>query len=304
MTSDYAGLYRAILEVPYDDAPRGAIADVLDDAGAADRARFVRIGLELAMQRDPARRPPASEANDRRQDRLELNSRRLLKRWAVGRTGCNAIHWLGTLPGFAHPFANVSKRRCYTGWAPSAPQDLAPRDGTTAADYVYATFRRGFVDEVALPLRAFYGDERPCPNVEDATTCPETNALECCSECEHTGVIGEEGIAAALFAAHPITRVRLTDVVPVRLDRWRNTSPTEIAVERYHVWEFPVGERRDGLPTRLPWDIYDHMDHGVTHGEWTSEESALESLSHGCVRYGRRLAGLPDLPADAPSRLR
>jgi uncharacterized protein (TIGR02996 family) len=49
-TSDDRGaaLLAAVLERPDDDAPRLALADHLEDAGDADRARFIRVSCRLA----------------------------------------------------------------------------------------------------------------------------------------------------------------------------------------------------------------------------------------------------------------
>jgi uncharacterized protein (TIGR02996 family) len=53
--SDRAGLLRAVLDAPDDDAPRLVFADWFDDNGLPERAEFVRAQCQIART-DPADR--------------------------------------------------------------------------------------------------------------------------------------------------------------------------------------------------------------------------------------------------------
>ena len=55
MTTDRDALYRAICAQPDEDTPRLAFADLLDEEGEPDRARFVRTQVELARVPDVVR---------------------------------------------------------------------------------------------------------------------------------------------------------------------------------------------------------------------------------------------------------
>lgn len=104
--------------------------------------------------------------------------------------------------------------------------------------------------------------------------------------------------AAALFAAHPITAVRLTDRAPVRYTRH---------------WSWNVqGARWDflGGSNRLPRELFARLKgqrgprSAMDPDQWRdyfSEAEALEALSRACVAHGRHLAGLPLLAAE-PAR--
>ena len=87
-------------------------------------------------------------------------------------------------------------------------------------------------------------------------------------------------IAADLFAFQPVTQVQLIGARPKR-DFWAWT------------WEWGLAAARD-LPAShvLPKPIHDSLDR-TTGPRWPTEEAAELELSRACVRYGRRLAGLP-----------
>lgn len=118
------------------------------------------------------------------------------------------------------------------------------------------TLRRGFVAEVSCPAAAFV---------------------------EH---------AAALFAAHPVERVTLTDRKPgVRFllsngfdnggwiwGRASDYSPTPAA------W-----------PHHLPKPLWEVMAARGAEGPFADQQLALDALARVCVAYGRHLAGLPAL---------
>lgn len=108
-------------------------------------------------------------------------------------------------------------------------------------------FRRGFVETVTLPAALFL---------------------------EH---------AAALFAAAPVTEVRLTDREPGRIGgRHYWLRATEYAAQ----------------PWRIPVDLAYAMNAAERRAGYVTPTAAHVALSAACVTLGRRLAGLP---APAPA---
>lgn len=102
--------------------------------------------------------------------------------------------------------------------------------------------------------------------------------------------------APALFAAYPITEVRLLGRRPVReINGWR--------------WK-PANQRATVLhplsgPARLPIPLYARLMHGPGHHTswYATQEQAQAALSRACVDYGRWVAGLPPLDFFRPSLL-
>jgi uncharacterized protein (TIGR02996 family) len=120
-------------------------------------------------------------------------------------------------------------------------------------------FARGFVGELRLPTAAFLAH------------------------------------APALFAAHPVTAVRLTDRRASRGVWFANKGDDDFI--------------RNGLEPAdsnwLPWSVAIHLGESYVtpyprfeRHEWEQETpaDADAALSAACVAYGRRLAGLPPLP--------
>ena len=101
--------------------------------------------------------------------------------------------------------------------------------------------------------------------------------------------------AARLFAAHPVTSVRLTDKRPFANGAsivWSSGGePGPVAGE----WRLPAG-----LFDRLRG--YTHRDWGRASGVelryYSSEPDGLASLSAACVVFAREAAGLAPLPDD------
>lgn len=106
-------------------------------------------------------------------------------------------------------------------------------------------FGRGFVESITCPLAAFLA---------------------------HT---------PAIFAAHPVTAVRLTDREPHQHDR--------------EIWAF-LGPPPS--PNGLPADLYDCLvgPYGSDSYRWyATSDAALSALSAACLSFGRSAAGLPPL---------
>jgi len=114
-----------------------------------------------------------------------------------------------------------------------------------------------------------------------------------CRPCNGTGQV--EGIAAAVCGAWPITGVEFSEVKP-------NGPP----FGTWQLWDEPATVR--GMPDN--GDIQEVLFDLIAEGErsasyrfidFPTEAAALAALSHAALAYGRRAAGLPDLPFVAPA---
>ncbi len=130
---------------------------------------------------------------------------------ALARTELNARNHRDTAD-LRHRERHLIQESGY-GWCdlPGYKTDGGKKDGTTVAvrysgrsgvpwQDVGLTFRRGFVDEIRLSAAALLG--RPWV------------ANSACPACDGKGTT--PGLARAIFAAHPVTRVVLTDRGPYR----------------------------------------------------------------------------------------
>lgn len=235
MTGEREALYRAVLEAPDDDAPRLVFADFLDETGDP-LGQFIRLQM-------------ASDSVV-----TGLPEKRLLKGWVTGRSGCNALHWLGK-PGGLAPFANVSKRTCYLGWSPGSPQELRPRTGDHS--YIFATFRRGFVSEISCPAAAWL--ER----------------------------------AAAFCAAHPVAAVRLTTSPAYANPRYDGSGKYDYGWCDHHNLEPNTSHIGPKLYALLPRENELPHRRAQHFTFYATREEADAALSRACVAYGRQLAGFP-----------
>jgi hypothetical protein len=99
-----------------------------------------------------------------------------------------------------------------------------------------------------------------------------------CPACSGTGRV--PGLARELFAAHPLTRVVLTDREPT----YGQSG-----------WYWMTGNNR---PDETPYRITKHFQKrhkGYTR--FATRDDALTALSDACCAYGRGLAGLRPLTA-------
>lgn len=98
--------------------------------------------------------------------------------------------------------------------------------------------------------------------------------------------------AGAMFSTHPITRVTLTDREPDLFDLGDRVP---------RVWNTHENVVLGAARSLLPSDLFDLLPEPHDPAEftcaWAGRDTAhaLDALSVACVRYGRRLAGLPDL---------
>lgn len=138
-----------------------------------------------------------------------------------------------------------------------------------AHDAAY-THRRGFIDEVSLPLAAFTEDN-----------------------------------ARWLFSRHPVTRVTLADREPESLyGGYDTTDEGEVVGWGWYLHDDaePIG------PEDIPTALWERLpDVGLLEpARWRSKVyrakgDALAALSDAATNWGRSIAGLPPLPSpDAP----
>jgi len=104
--------------------------------------------------------------------------------------------------------------------------------------------------------------------------------------------------AAALFSAHPVERVTLTDKRPCR------AGMTDMPEWTWFVEDVASDPIDEPIEARLPGCLFDMLDRRdafswsrplVSWVPYRTRQSALDALSRACVAYGRRLAGLPAL---------
>lgn len=237
-----AALLRAVLDRPGDDLPRLVYADWLDEQGtpeATARAEFIRRGVALAIA---GKEDPFL---------------------AFDVFGIGGAKRFG-MPGGWFMCGSVKKA------------DLAHRNDPTAKIFLA---RRGFVDEIRLPLAAFLGGRCPAcdvgPGVRRYPTHSGNWIEDDCNECYGTGT--RPGLdLAAVFGRHPLSVVRPTDVD----DCLQQYEPG-----RWFWRDDGVFDHQPLLPAAIaPKDVYD------------SREDAYAALSASLVALGRAAANLPPLP--------
>ena len=138
------------------------------------------------------------------------------------------------------------------------------------------TFRRGFVAHVACTPWRFAGG--PCVACDGGSYAEQP-----CPDCDGIGTT--TGVAASLFAAHPVTGVTLSDREPYR---W---------VGCFYWGRETWGDAADAIPDELFLRL---PDHGLSSNPesmrgFYTHSAALAALSAACVAFGREVAGLPPL---------
>jgi len=146
-------------------------------------------------------------------------------------------------------------------------------------------WHRGFVSSISLRLASFVGGGLcGCGGVREWADY-FAGTTQRCSTCSGTG--RAPGLAAKLFAEHPIESVTFTDRAPITYTRvrpmsfWRESDSLEFA---------------DSIPKALV--DANRIEMCELH---SSPELAFAALSRAAVAYGRNLAGLSPLPVAAPS---
>ncbi len=133
------------------------------------------------------------------------------------------------------------------------PEGITTQAYRWASPYLLASldwpiFRRGFVDQITLTCDDFVKD------------------------------------AEAIFAAEPVTKVRLSDKNPHEFTGW------QCGVNDYG----EIGER----PSELPETVFRHLLGDGVYGNvylYSSDAKANEGVSRACVDYGRHVAKLPKI---------
>jgi uncharacterized protein (TIGR02996 family) len=300
-------LYRAILAHPDEDTPRLAYADWLDENagpvrcsdprhddpswpaarcggcggrhgesdGRRERAEFIRVQCRLAFacvtctpvcSQEYGHAPPCElglVGDLRRRERELFN------------TTLDGKAWLFPPPdGF--DFRHIPGDR---------------NEGEGRPHLKNATYRRGFVAEIRLTAAAFLGEV--CERcfafgnrrvINNPNPRHGSSAIVICPDCDGTG--RTPGLAGPLFAAHPITKVVLT-----------NKSPEETPSG----WSWFDHGFADDSATITP-DLFRHLSDtdgaqpGLLSARMTfaTREAALDALSVALVAYGRRAAMLSD----------
>lgn len=98
--------------------------------------------------------------------------------------------------------------------------------------------------------------------------------------------------AEAIFRAHPVTSVRLTDLQTQRRRYWDGSS----------IMEPPFDENIPGELFQLMCEMFPEKRDSVGDSvvEFKDDVEAHDALSDVAVAYGRKLAGLPPLPTLTP----
>jgi hypothetical protein len=169
-------------------------------------------------------------------------------------------------------------------------------------------FHRGFVESVTMTAAQFFGG--PCGachgggelGITDMSDEPGQRRTRChqqgvrCYPCRGTGRV--EGLAAALFATAPITKIQLSDKSPTRcvihppffgwlpevseLTALHRFSPMEIIP--YGIWTL-----LEAISSEVILTDYRPLD--SKYWKWfASEQDAITGLSTACVKYGRQKA--------------
>lgn len=145
-------------------------------------------------------------------------------------------------------------------------------------------FRRGFVGEVHLTAAAFLGAPCPCGITRSGVTVYDGLGQRHCPDCHGTG--RTPGLAKAIFAAHPVVSVVLTDKQPY----WRGGAWC------YYRRNRPRPSQSVPESATLDDELYLR---GHTTSErresFTSVAAGQQWLSAAAVAFGREAAGLPPL---------
>lgn len=201
--TDLDALLANIIANPADDLARLVYADALEERGRpgdADRAKFIRLSIELHRWRG------GSRVANRRRDARAARFRDLVD--------AAQAEWLGVPGGKRYVLAHLGD-----WW-----NDSKSGRATTAVHLggpVEVSITRGFVSAVECDLEQFAGEACPAcgGGGQRLTLTGPMHAAESgwakCRRCDGAGRTG--GIAAELFRLQPVERVDLPDLS--RLDQ-------------------------------------------------------------------------------------
>ena len=150
-------------------------------------------------------------------------------------------------------------------------------------------FRRGFPDEIHTTLREWVGLNE-CRSCGSLSRELGVTAMDICVFCHGTGRI--PGIAGRVCGQWPVTKVVLTDREPMDGDNGHTT------------WHLVRNDETSYFDFELPPSIFhklrgpkklNRFSKSIGLIEYPSRKRADIALSAAAIRYGRRLAGLPEL---------
>lgn len=290
--TERAAMLLAIQADPGDDTPRLAFADWLQENGEPERAEFIRVQCELAgpieckgwgcrLCTSPTFVTPVyavEECGCSRKKHKEALRRRERELWATapGRVIQHPCQWFD-IPGWAI-LADVGQTKvCWT-----------------TPDYgeVIGTVSRGFVSEIRLDSRTFLGG--PCDFCSGRGHFQTSGSYAECPRCVGPLGVGTgrvPGLAADLFARHPITAVTFTDLnpwervtYPGRAYSWTRADGTDPHVRPAGAVPAVLFERMwEDNPAARVWG----EDPPDVMLEWTDPESPARALSAAAVGSGR-----------------
>lgn len=163
-------------------------------------------------------------------------------------------------------------------------------------------YERGFIGQIRCRLQFWYGTKCPhCPDRQGQQHRLYPGGWEKCEPCHGLGRLNARG--PQIVAAHPVTRVVLTDREP---NAWPANGPDN------HGWFRGLRHRPHHTPCDEPlsvpewlWDIMAES-RGEKHGQWLdfpTKASAIDALSVALVHWARQAAGLhlPTVPTNHPT---
>lgn len=214
MTTEYAFL-ADIIAKPEDDLPRLVFADWLDENGQEERARWIRIQVELERTM-PDRRPWYIPGNW--PDEVRPTSKQNLERhiWRQAVESEEVFDWFRV---FDHNFTAAAYVGRMSGGDPE----------TGGTDDRLAIVRRGFVDEIRCTLAEWCGGEEcpECVRYEYVRGVPTVQRLLNCRHCHGTG--RTPGIGPQVVRKHPVTKVVLIDVI--ERSAWSGSTAGAVTIE-------------------------------------------------------------------------
>lgn len=276
--TDRDAIYRGILADPFEDVPRLAFADCIEEDGDAERAELIRAGCELARMEKPPlgldRNAPVGMFGDRERrfhkwgKRSPWWRRRAVLQASVAAAtarGRTAEWW--AIPGLVVQRGVVWNGRVVETAAEGNRVTYWLKDHEAKLSgwgrFATGTVERGFVSAITLNAAAFTAD-----------------------------------VARAVFEAFPVVGVHLSDRQPYASPNYGGTNWPEFSFgwcvsELIDNAGSHIGSR---LHTHLPKEGRVRISERNVHWAWyATRDAAMQALSDAAVHVGRSLAGLPPL---------